>query len=51
MLLLEDKRFYVYLDTRKPGAYEYGNYKFDFELFYVGQASQKRKDRQQKEKI
>jgi len=27
---------YVYLDTRKPGKYEYDEYIFDYEPFYVG---------------
>ena len=43
MLLLEDRRFYcyIYLDTRKPGNYNYlindKNYHFDYEPFYVGE--------------
>jgi len=27
---------YVYLDSRKPGKYKYGEYEFDYEPFYVG---------------
>jgi len=27
---------YVYLDSIKPGSYDYGEFHFDFEPFYVG---------------
>lgn len=38
MLLLEDRRFYVYvyLDPTKPGKYKYHNYLFNYIPFYVG---------------
>ena len=33
-----ERRYYVYaiLDTRKPGVYKYGRWKFDYEPFYIG---------------
>lgn len=41
---MEDKNFYVYiyLDPRKPGNYVYGEFKFDYEPFYVGKGSFRR---------
>lgn len=38
MKVKNERRFYIYLylDSRKPGAFKYGPYEFDYEPFYVG---------------
>ena len=33
---------YIYLDTRKPGNYKYGDYLFDYEPMYVGKGKNTR---------
>ena len=47
MLLLEDRRFYtyIYLDPRKEGNFIYGDYKFQYEPFYVGKGRGRRDKR------
>jgi hypothetical protein len=44
MLLLEDKRFYVYtyMDPTKPGPFFYNSYKLDYEPFYIGKGKETR---------
>ena len=34
-----NKYVYIYLDPRKPGVYKYEEFKFDYELIYVGYGS------------
>jgi hypothetical protein len=39
---IDNKSFiYVYLDPRQLGPYNYGNYHFDYQPFYVGVSSGK----------
>jgi len=40
----ENKKFFVYafLDPRKPGVFEYDNYTFNYEPFYIGKGKNKR---------
>lgn len=40
----DENRFYVYayLDPRKPGQFQYGDFKFDYEPFYIGEGNGKR---------
>lgn len=33
---------YCYVDPRKPGNFEYGKYKFDFEPIYIGKGKERR---------
>lgn len=38
----KDFYVYAYLDPRKPGDYQYGNYRFDYEPFYIGKGQNRR---------
>lgn len=42
---------YIYLDTRKPGKFTYGELTFEFEPFYVGKGKGRRFERTYKEAI
>jgi hypothetical protein len=39
-----DNYVYVYVDLDRPGKFKYGNYKFDYEPFYVGKGQGGRKE-------
>jgi hypothetical protein len=43
-LLIEDRRFYtyIYLNPLKPGKFNYDEFHFDYEPFYVGEGHNKR---------
>lgn len=42
MKRLSDFYVYIYFDSRKPGEYNYGKYKFDYEPIYVGKGTKNR---------